>query len=233
MLIGSQWEGGSRSAVRILFAYIIFPHYGLAPSPPTPNWIPRETGRNIWGLGGSEGGVGIGEYRPHFAPRKAVKAPLHKACISCVSCLRPFLESRKYVVTFQAVKLMRRDEVGSSVVHSQGRARARTLSNSSEGEGQTDADMRRGRSRFALSFSAIRRSDAYAAFSPATSSSCRVTWCGRGMSLSRRPRQRKSKCLTYGDVYCHIHYCHSLVCAQPGPASRSVGGTEGSEREII
>ena len=174
---------------------------------------------------GREGGVGIGEYRPHFAPRNAVKAPLHKACISCVSCLRPFLESRKYVVTFQAVKLMRRDEVGSSVVHSQGRARTHAKQQQRRGR----ADGRRYEKRpfplFALSFSAIRRSDAYAAFSLAATSSSRcVTWCGRGMSLSRRPRQRESKCLTYGDVYCHIHYCHSLVCAQPGPASRSVGG---------
>ena len=65
---------------------------------------------------------------------------------------------------------MRRD-VGTFVVHfpsdAQGRARSATA------ETDVDGDMRKGRS-----FSAIRRPDAYAAFSPtsASSASCGVTW---------------------------------------------------------
>ena len=38
-----------------------------------------------------------------------------------------------------------------------------------------------------------------------------------------RRRRRRSKCLTYGDVYGHIHYCHSVVGAA-GPQPQRVGG---------
>lgn len=38
-----------------------------------------------------------------------------------------------------------------------------------------------------------------------------------------RRRRRRSKCLTYGDVYGHIHYCHSVVGAA-GLQPRRVGG---------
>ena len=49
------------------------------------------------------------------------------------------------------------------------------------------------------------------------------------MSLSRRRRRRK--CLTYGDVYGHIHYCHCVASGRRMEGIRKEGRKEAPKKQ--